>query len=161
MTTRTLITSLLALALGALPLLAQQPGDPDYDPDNELFEEWELLGDSADSEYEFDEEGFDAAAGRTAAAAPEVTPPSGDEVKEFRAGLEAHWGGNLPALLAYLQSIDPAAGDNPEPPEEGGSAHWAPDDDYDENGVLIESAEEERARWRRRVEQKLAQMAAQ
>ena len=27
-------------------------------------------------------------------------------------------GGNLPALWAYLDSIDPARGDNPEPPGE-------------------------------------------
>ena len=161
MTTRMLTTLFLALALGGLPLAAQQPGDPDYEPDEDLVEEYELLGEDTDSDYEFDESGFEQAAGRTAADPPAVAPPSGAEVEEFRAGLEAHWGGNLPALLAYLQSIDPAAGGNPEPPAEGGAPHWAPDDDYDEFGNLVESAEQERARWRRRVEQKLGQMAAQ
>ncbi len=161
MTTRMLTTLFLALALGGLPLVAQQAGDPDYEPGEDLVEEYELLGEGTDSDYEFDEIGFEQAADRTAVAPPAVVPPSGVEVKEFRAGLEAHWGGNLPALLAYLQSIDPAAGDNPEPPAEGGAPHWAPDDDYDGFGNLIESAEQERERWRRRVEHKLGQMAAQ
>ena len=161
MTTRVLTTLLLALALGGLLLAAQQPGDPDYEPDEGLLEEYELLGEDADSDYEFDEGTFEGAADLTAADPPAVAPPGSAEIKEFRAGLEAHWGGNLPALLAYLQSIDPAAGDNPEPPAEGGAPHWAPDDDYDGFGNLIETAEEERRRWRRRVEQKLGQMAAQ
>ena len=42
-----------------------------------------------------------------------------------------------------------------------GSRHWAPVDDYDGFGNLVESAEEERQRSRRRVEHKLGQMAAQ
>ena len=89
-----------------------------------------------------------------------LAPPNSAEVEEFRAGLEAHWGGNLPALWAYLNRIDPAGGDNPEPPGEGEAPHWEPDDDYDGFGNLIESAEQERERWRQRVEQKLAQLAA-
>ena len=88
-----------------------------------------------------------------------MVPPSAAEVEQFRAGLEAHWGGNLPALWAYLNRIDPAGGGNPEPLGEGEAPHWEPDDDYDQFGNLIESAEEERERWCRRVEQKLAQLA--
>ena len=53
------------------------------------------------------------------------------------------------------------AGGNPEPPGEGEAPYWEPDDDYDEFGNLIESAEEEREWWRLRVEQKLAQIAVQ
>ena len=85
--------------------------------------------------------------------------PTGNEIDEFRAGLEAHWGGNLPALWAYLNSIDPAGGDNPEPPGEGAAPYWEPDDDYDDFGNVIETAEEERDRWRARVEQKLRQLS--
>ena len=161
MTTRFLPSLAFALALGGGSLAAQVPGDPDYEPDQGILDEYELLGEENESDYEFEQHEFSGASGRAAADPPDVSAPSGDEIKDFRAGLEAHWGGNLPALLAYLQSIDPAAGDNPEPPAEGGAGHWAPDDDYDEYGNLIETAEEERARWRARVESKLAQMAAQ
>ena len=94
-----------------------------------------------------------------AADAPGVAPPSAAEVGQFRAGLEAHWGGNLPALWAYLNRIDPAGGANPEAPGDGEAPYWEPDDDYDQFGNLIESAEQERERWRQRVEQKLAQLA--
>lgn len=161
MTTRFLPSQAFALALGGGSFAAQVPGDADYEPDPDTVDEYELLGEETESGYVFDPDAFSGAADRTAAEPPDVSTPSGAEIKEFRAGLEAHWGGNLAALLAYLQSINPAAGDNPEPREEGVAPHWAPDDDYDSFGNLIETAEEERARWRARVESKLAQMAAQ
>lgn len=43
MATRTLIALFLAAALGILPLSAQQPGDPNYEPREDLFEDCELL----------------------------------------------------------------------------------------------------------------------
>lgn len=161
MTTRFLPSLAFSLALGAGSLSAQVPGDPDYEADEDTLYEFELLGEETGSDYDFEQDSFDDATSRAAADPPGVSAPSGAEIEDFRAGLEAHWEGNLPALLAYLQSIDPAAGDNPEPPEEGGADHWEPDDDFDGFGNLIETAEEERRRWRRRVENKLAQMAAQ
>lgn len=161
MTTRFLPAFAFALALGGGPLCAQAPGDPDYEPDQDTLDEYEQLGEENESDYDFEQGSFDDATSQAAADPPGVSAPSGAEIEDWRSGLEAHWGGNLPALLAYLQSIDPAAGDNPVPPEEGGAGHWAPDDDFDSFGNLIESAEEERRRWRRRVESKLAQMAAQ
>ena len=159
MTKRILLSLALGLAAGALPLLAQQPGDPDYEYDEDLVEGFEGLGQDG-SDYEYDEDSFEAAADQTAADPPAVAPPSGDEIDEFRAGLEQHWGGNLPALLAYLNRLDPGSGDNPEPPEEGSPSGWHPSTDYDEFGNVIETAEEKRERWRQRVEQKLRQLAA-
>ena len=158
MADRMLLTLVLVLALGG-NLLAQEPGDPDYEPNPDTVDAYESLGEEAGSDYELDGDAFDEAADQAGLNAPQVVPPTGSEIDEFRAGLEAHWGGNLPALLAYLNSIDPTGGDNPEPPGEGASAHWEPDDDYDEFGILIESAEEERERWRARVEQKLRQLS--
>ena len=43
MATRTLITLFLAAVPGILPLPAQQTGDPDCEPRENLFEEYELL----------------------------------------------------------------------------------------------------------------------
>ena len=80
-------------------------------------------------------------------------------MEEFREALERHWNGSLPALLAYLNRLDPPGGDNPAPPGEGMESQWYPDDDYDQFGILLETAEEERERWRQRVEQKLQQIA--
>ena len=117
------------------------------------------LGEEEGSDYELDGDAFDEAADQAGHNAPQVVAPTGSEIDEFRAGLEAHWGGNLPALWAYLDSIDPAGGDNPEPPGEGAAPYWEPDDDYDEFGNVIETAEEERERWRARVEQKLRQLS--
>ena len=161
MTARILLSLALALALGGGRIAAQAPGDPDYEADPDTVEEYANLGEEHGSDYGLDEGTFDEAAGQAAANAPEVTPPSAAEVKQFRAGLEAHWGGNLPALWAYLNRIDPAGGSNPEPPGDGEAPYWEPDDDYDQFNNLIESAEEERERWRQRVEQKLAEFAAQ
>lgn len=158
MTTRMLPSLALGLALGTLPLLAQDPGDPDYEPDQDLVEQYEGLGGDG-SDYEYDEDSFETAAEQVAADPPAVDPPSGGEIDEFRAGLEQHWNGNLPALLAYLNRLDPGSGDNPEPPEEGTPSGWHPSDDYDQFGNVIETAEEKRERWRRRVEQKLRQLA--
>ncbi len=118
MTTRVLLSVALGLALGG-NLLAQEPGDPDYVPDPEAVDEYERLGEEEGSDYELDGDAFDEAADQAGLNAPQVVPPTGSEIDEFRAGLEAHWGGNLPALWAYLDSIDPAGGDNPEPPGEG------------------------------------------
>lgn len=154
---------LVSLALGLLPagdrLAAQAPGNQGYEANPDTVEEYERLGEETGSNYELDEGFFDEAADQAAVNAPEVTPPSADEVEQFRAGLEAHWGGNLPALWAYLNRINPAGGRNPEPPADGEVPHWEPDDDYDGFGNLIESAEEERERWRQRVERKLGQLA--
>ena len=111
------------------------------------------------SDYGLDEGRFDEAADQAAANAPEVAQASASEAEQFRAGLEAHWGGNLPALWAYLNRIDPAGGSKPGPPGEGEAPHWEPDDDYDGFGNLIESAEQERERLRHRAEQELAQLA--
>ena len=159
MTVRVLLFLALGLALGGAPVAAQAPGDPDYEADPDTVEEYETLGEEHGSDYELDEDGFDEAADQAAANAPEATPPSVAEVEQFRAGLEAYWGGNLPALWAYLNRIDPHGGSNPEPPGEDEAPYWEPDDDYDQFGNLIESAEEEREWWRQRVEQKLAQIA--
>ena len=159
MTPRIVLFLALGLALGAGRIAAQAPGDPDYEADPDTVAEYESLGEETGSDYDLDEDTFDEAAGRAAADAPEVVAPSAAEVEEFREGLEAHWGGNLPALWAYLNRIDPTGGGNPEPPGEGEAPYWEPDDDYDEFGHLIESAEEERERWRLRVERKLAQLA--
>ena len=41
-----------------------------------------------------------------------VIPPNSAEVDELRSGLEQHWNGNLPALLAYRDSLDPLAWNN-------------------------------------------------
>ena len=159
MATRTLLSLALGLALGAGVLIAQAPGDPDYEPDADTVDQYERLGEEQGSDYDLDEGAFDQAAVQAAANPPTVVPPSGAEVDEFRAGLEAHWGGNLPTLWAYLDSIDPAGRDNPEPPGEGAAPYWGPDDDYDEFGNVIETAEEEREWWRARVEQKLRQLS--
>ena len=159
MVARFLLSLALGLALGGGRMAAQVPGDPDYEADPDAVAEYESLGEETGSDYEIDDGTFDDAADQAVANAPEVMPPGAAEVEGFRAGLEAHWGGNLPALWAYLNRIDPVGGDNPEPPGEGEAPHWEPDDDYDGFGNLIESAEQERERWRRRVEQKLAQLA--
>ncbi len=161
MTTRILPALAFGLALGPASAWAQAPGDQDYEPDSDRVEEYERLGEAAGSDYDLGDGAFEDAADQAAANAPEATPPSVAEVEQFRAGLEAHWGGNLPALWAYLNRIDPAGGSNPEPPGEGEAPYWEPDDDYDQVGNLIESAEEEREWWRQRVEQKLAQIAGQ
>ena len=159
MTTRFLLSVALGLALGG-NLLAQEPGDPDYEPNPDTVDEYERLGEEEGSDYELDGDAFDEAADQAGLNAQQVVPPpTGSEIDEFRAGLEAHWGGNLPALWAYLNSIDPAGGDNPAPPGEGAAPYWEPDDDYDELGNVIETAEEERERWRERVEQKLRQLS--
>ena len=158
MTTRILLSVALGLMLGG-NLLAQEPADPDYVPDPDAVDEYERLGEEEGSDYELDGDAFDEAADEAGRNAPQVVPPTGGEIDEFRAGLEAHWGGNLPALWAYLDSIDPASGDNSEPPGEGAAPYWEPDDDYDELGNVIETAAEERDRWRARVEQKLRQLS--
>ena len=158
MTTRILLSVALGLTLGG-NLPAQQPGDPDYEPDPQAVDEYERLGEEEGSDYELDGDAFDEAADQAGLNAPQVVPPTGSEIDEFRAGLEAHWGGNLPALLAYLGSIDPGGGDNPAPPGEGAAPYWEPDDDYDEFGNVIETAAEEREQWRARVEQKLRQLS--
>jgi len=160
MTSRILLSLALSLALDVGRVAAQAPGDPDYEADPDTVEEYESLGEEHGSDYDLDEDTFEAAADQAAADAPEVNQPSAAEVEQFRAGLEAHWGGNLPALWAFLNRIDPAGGSNPEPPGDGEAPYWEPDDDYDQFGNLIESAEQERERWRQRVEQKLAQLAA-
>lgn len=51
------------------------------------------------------------------------------------------------------------AGANPVLPGEGEVSRWEPDEDYDGFGNLIKSAEEERERWRQRVNQKLAELS--
>ena len=158
MTTRFLLSVALGLALGG-NLPAQEPGDPDYEPNPDTVDEYERLAEEEGSDYELDGDAFDEAADQAGLNAPQVVPPTGSEIDEFRAGLEAHWGGNLPALWAYLNSIDPAGGDNPEAPGEGAAPYWEPDNDYDELGNVIETAEEERERWRARVEQKLRQLS--
>ncbi|MCY4593982.1 MAG: hypothetical protein OXC19_04200 [Bryobacterales bacterium] len=107
---------------------------------------YENLGEEHGSDYDLDEGAFDEAADRAVANATEAIPPSAAEVEQFRAGLEAHWSGNLPALWAHLNRIDPAGGGNPAPPREDEAPHWEPDDDYDRFGNLIESAQEERER---------------
>ena len=107
MTTRILLSVALGLMLGG-NLLAQEPGDPDYVPDPDAVDEYERLGEEEGSDYELDGDAFDEAADEAGRNAPQVVPPTGGEIDEFRAGLEAHWGGNLPALWAYLDSIDPA-----------------------------------------------------
>ena len=155
MTTRIFLALAVSLALGTASAAAQAPGDPDYEPNQDTVDEYERLGEEQGSEYDLDDGAFDEAADQAAA----VVPPSATEVEEFQAGLEAHWGGNLPALWGYLNRIDPAGGSNPEPPGEGEAPYWEPDDDYNEFGNLVESAEEEREWWRQRVEQKLAQIA--
>ena len=159
MTIRILLSLALGLFLGGGRIAAQAPGDPDYEPDPDVVDEYESLGEEAGSDYELDDGAFNEAADQAVANAPQVVPPTGGEIGEFHAGLEAHWGGNLPALWAYLDSIDPAGGDNPAPPGEGAAPYWEPDDDYDEFGNVIETAAEERERWRARVEQKLRQLS--
>ena len=156
MTTRTLLS--LALFVGALPVLAQEPGDPDYEPDDDLVEQYEQFG-GGGSDYELDGGTFKDAQNQAAADPPSVVPPSADDVEEFRGALEQHWNGNLPALLAYLNRLDPLGGDNPEPPDEGSASGWHPTTDYDGFGNVIETAAEKRERWRRRVERKLEQIA--
>ena len=120
MTIRILLSLALGLFLGGGRIAAQAPGDPDYEPDPDVVDEYESLGEEAGSDYELDDGAFNEAADQAVANAPQVVPPTGGEIGEFRAGLEAHWGGNLPALWAYLDSIDPAGGDNPEPPRRRG-----------------------------------------
>ncbi len=148
----------LVLTLGG-NLLAQEPGDPDYEPNPDTVDEYERLGEEEGSDYELDGDAFDEAADQAGLDAPQVVPPTGSEIDDFRARLEAHWGGNLPALWAYLDSIDPAGGGQPRAPGEGAAPYWEPDDDYDELGNVIETAAEERDRWRARVEQKLRQLS--
>ena len=159
MATRILLSLAFGLALGAAGAAAQAAGDPDYEPAPDTVDEYERLGEEVGSDYHLDDAAFNEAAEQAAVNLPAVVPPSGAEVEEFRSGLEAHWGGNLPALWAYLTSIDPAGGNNPEPPGEGTAPYWEPDDDYDEFGNVIETAEEEREWWRARVEQKLRQLS--
>ncbi len=155
---RSIPSLVLGLALGVPFLLAQQPGDLDYEPDEELVEKYEGLGEGG-SDYELDDGSFESAQNRVAGNQPVVLPPSPAQMREFRSGLERHWNGNLPALLAYLNRLDPAAGDNPEPPEQGAIAGWHPSADYDQFGNVIETAKEKRRRWRRRVEHRLRQLA--
>lgn len=120
--TRFLTSIAFARALAGGSLAAQVPGDPDYEPDQDTLDEYELLGEETESDYKFDPDAASGATGPAASDLPDVSAPSNAEIKEFRAGLEAHWGGDLPALLAYLQSIDSSCGNNPEPPEVGGAA---------------------------------------
>jgi len=120
MTTRMLTTLFLAAALGGLPLAAQQPGDPDYEPGEDVLEEYELLGKDTDSDYEFDESEFEQAADRTAADPPAVAPPSGAEVNEFRAGLEAHWAGTCPRCWPTCSRSTRPSGTIPSRPPRAG-----------------------------------------
>ena len=136
--------------------LAQAAGDQDYEPDPDTVAEYENLGEEHGSDYDLDEGAFVEAADRARADPLEVVPPSAAEVEQFRAGLEAHWRGSLPALWICLDSIDPAGAGNPRQPGEGEE----PDDDYNQFGNLAESAEQERQHWRGRVEEKLAQFAS-
>ena len=129
MTVRILLSLAFGLALAGGRLAAQVPGDPDYDADPDTVEGYNRLGEEHGSDYELDEGTFDEAVDQAAANAPEVVPPSAVEVEQFRTGLEAHWGGKLPALWACLNRINPAGGGNPEPPGEGEAPHWEPDDD--------------------------------
>ena len=122
MTVRILLSLALGLALGDGRIATQAPGDPDYEPDQDTVDEYERLGEQNGSDYDLDESTFDEVSGRAVGNAPEVVLPSAAEVEQFRAGLEAHWGGNLPAVWAYLNRIDPAGGGNPEPPGEGEAA---------------------------------------
>ncbi len=111
----------LVLTLGG-NLLAQEPGDPDYEPNPDTVDEYERLGEEEGSDYELDGDAFDEAADQAGLDAPQVVPPTGSEIDDFRARLEAHWGGNLPALWAYLDSIDPAGGGQPRAPRRRGGA---------------------------------------
>ena len=101
-----------------------------------------------------------------ATAAPALAaPPSGDEIKQFRQALEAHWNGNLPRLLQYLRDLDPApSAINPNPPADGSPPRWSPSPRYGTdslgNPVLIESAADIRNRYRRLVESELSRIAA-
>ena len=66
MTTRFLLSVALGLTLGG-NLLAQEPGDPDCEPNPDTVDEYERLGEEERSDYELDGEAFDEAADQAGA----------------------------------------------------------------------------------------------
>ncbi len=148
----------LALLLACLPLAAAEPGDPDYEPDEDEVRRFEELA-GQEPDYAADEGAFGEALQSASADPPDTAPPTGEEVREFRGALESHWNGNLPALLAYLGRLDPASASNPDPPGEGQAAGWSPRPDLDAHGNVIKSSGQKRREWRRRVERRLEQLA--
>ena len=106
MTTRILLTVVLGLALGAVEITAQAPGDPDYEPDSDTVAEYERLGEEEGSDYELDGDAFDEAADQAGRNAPPVVPPTGSEIDEFRAGLEARAGGAEAAAPGWTPAAD-------------------------------------------------------
>ncbi len=159
MTWRTLLTLVPGLLLGGLSAPAQQPDPEDYVPDEDLLGYYEELGNDG-SDYDLDEDVFETTRDGVESPPATVVPPAGDEIAEFREALEQHWNGNLPALLSYLNRLDPASGSNPEPPEQGRVGGWHPTADYDRFGNVIRSAASKRNSWRRRVERRLGQLAS-
>ncbi len=95
-------------------------------------------------------------------AAAALAAPSDDEIKSFRQALEGHFNGNLPALVTYLRQIDGNQLTGPAPP--GNSPSWTarartrllPDG----TRVVIETASQVRARYRRRAELELERIAS-
>lgn len=95
----------LVLGLGVGRVAARAPWDPDYGAEPATVEEYENLGEGYSSDDPLDEGTVDEAADQALANAPEVAPPSAVKVEQSRAGLEADWGGNLPALWSDLDRI--------------------------------------------------------
>ncbi len=95
-------------------------------------------------------------------AASALAAPSDDEIKSFRSALEGHFNGNLPALVTYLRQIDGNQLTGPAPPSN--SPSWTarartrllPDG----TRVVIETASQVRARYRRRAESELKRIAS-
>ena len=69
MTTRILLSFALGMTLGG-NLLAQEPGDPDYEPNPDTVDEYERLGEEEGSDYDLDGDAFDEAADQAGSNAP-------------------------------------------------------------------------------------------
>ncbi len=157
-----LLPCALLLALARGPAAGQEPvpGDPDYVPDEQAVEEAIAAAGDGDA-AELDPSAWEAALAEAAGSLPDPAPPAAAEVREFRQGLEAHWRGNLPQLLGYLNGLDPLSAENPDPPETDSVSVWTPQPTRDELGRVVKTREQKRNEWRRRVEDRIEELAAQ
>ena len=89
---------------------------------------------------------------------PGLQAPTDAQIKEFRGRLEEYFTGNLPALVTYLGRLAPLSASNPAPSEAG---PWDPQPVYDDEGNVVDTAEEKRNAWRRTAEARLRELVVQ